>query len=230
LVSALFALRRRGVIVTTGHLRAEFLKIVTTPDNIVFVVDDDASMREALELLFKSVGLEVLSYDSPQSFLEAARPDVPSCLVLDVQLPGLSGLDLQERLFKSGVDIPIVFVTGHANVPMTVRAMKAGAIEFLTKPIRDQDILDAVDAALERDRGARQARDEQAEIRRRFASLTPREREVLVLVAAGRLNKEIAAELGTSLVTVKLHRAHVMQKMQAGSLAELVKMFDKLTP
>jgi FixJ family two-component response regulator len=230
LVSALFALRRRGVIVTTGHLRAEFLKIVTTPDNIVFVVDDDASMREALELLFKSVGLEVLSYDSPQSFLEAARPDVPSCLVLDVQLPGLSGLDLQERLFKSGVDIPIVFVTGHANVPMTVRAMKAGAIEFLTKPIRDQDILDAVDAALERDRAARQARDEQAEIRRRFASLTPREREVLVLVAAGRLNKEIAAELGTSLVTVKLHRAHVMQKMQAGSLAELVKMFDKLTP
>ncbi len=203
---------------------------MTTPDNIVFVVDDDASMREALELLFKSVGLEVLSYDSPQSFLEAARPDVPSCLVLDVQLPGLSGLDLQERLFKSGVDIPIVFVTGHANVPMTVRAMKAGAIEFLTKPIRDQDILDAVDAALERDRGARQARDEQAEIRRRFASLTPREREVLVLVAAGRLNKEIAAELGTSLVTVKLHRAHVMQKMQAGSLAELVKMFDKLTP
>jgi FixJ family two-component response regulator len=203
---------------------------VANLDNIVFVIDDDASIREALKLLFKSVGLQVLSYDSPQSFLEAPKPDVPSCLVLDVQLPGLSGLDLQEHLFRSGQDIPIVFVTGHANVPMTVKAMKAGAIEFLTKPIRDQDMLDAVDAALARDRAAREARRERSEIRRRFSSLTPREREVLLLVAAGRLNKEIAAELGTSIVTTKLHRAHVMQKMQAGSLAELVKMFDKLTP
>ncbi len=203
---------------------------MTNPDNIVFVVDDDASMREALMLLFTSVGLQVRSYDSPQSFLEAARPEVPSCLVLDVRLPGLSGLDLQAHLYKSGVDIPIVFVTGYADVPMTVKAMKAGALEFLTKPIRDQDMLDAVDAALARDREARQLRHEQAEIRRRFASLTPREREVLLLVAAGRLNKEIAAELGTSIVTTKLHRAHVMQKMQAGSLAELVKMFDKLPP
>jgi FixJ family two-component response regulator len=201
---------------------------MTGPDRLVFVVDDDASFRESLKDLLSSIGLRVETFASAQEFLQSKRPDVPSCLVLDVRLKGLSGLDLQKRLVEGDVDVPIIFITGHGDIPMAVQAMKAGAVEFLRKPFRDQDLLDAVQQALDRDCKARDQRAEIAELRKRFDSLTPREREVMVLVAAGLLNKQAAGELGTSEASVKVHRQRVMEKIGAGSLAELVRMADKL--
>jgi len=197
-------------------------------DAMVFVVDDDAPMRESLKNLIRSVGLRVELFSSAQEFLRSKRLDLPSCLVLDVRLPGLSGLDLQKRTTEAGMGIPIIFITGHGDIPMSVRAMKAGAVEFLTKPFRDQDLLDSIQEALERDRKAREERAALQELRSRFASLTPREREVMERVVAGLLNKQIGAELGTSETTVKIHRHQVMEKMGAGSLPELVRMADRL--
>ena len=197
-------------------------------DGLVFVVDDDASLRESLKNLIRSVGLRVEAFTSAQEFLRCKRLDLPGCLVLDVRLPGLSGLDLQKRMAEAAMKIPIIFITGHGDIPMTVRAMKAGAVEFLTKPFRDQDLLDAIQQALERDRKAREQRAEIEELRRRVESLTPRERDVLNLVVIGLLNKQIAGELGTSETTVKIHRHQVMEKMGANSLAELVRMSDRV--
>jgi RNA polymerase sigma factor (sigma-70 family) len=194
----------------------------------VFIVDDDAPLRESLRNLIRSVGLRVELFASAQEFLQSRQPDAPSCLVLDVRMPGLSGLDLQKQTSEAGLEIPIIFITGHGDVPMTVRAMKAGAVEFLTKPFRDQDLLDAIQQALERSRNAREQRAATKELRQRFASLTPREREVMERVVAGLLNKQIGAELGTSETTVKIHRHQVMEKMGAGSLPELVRMADRL--
>jgi len=201
---------------------------VTETEAMVFVVDDDAPMRESLRNLIRSVGLRVELFASAQEFLGSKRPDLPSCLVLDVRLPGLSGLDLQKRTTDAGMEIPIIFITGHGDVPMSVHAIKAGAVEFLTKPFRDQDLLDAIQQALERDRKARDQRAAVEELRRRFASLTAREREVMKHVVAGLLNKQIGAELGTSETTVKIHRHQVMEKMGASSLPELVRMADRL--
>ena len=201
---------------------------MTEADAIVFVVDDDESVRQSLKNLVGSVGLRVEAFASAQEFLRSKLMDVPGCLVLDVRLPGLSGLDLQKRMADAGIEIPIIFITGHGDIPMTVRAMKAGAVEFLTKPFRDQDLLDAIQQALERDRTAREQRAEIEELRSRLDSLTPREREVMGLVVAGLLNKQIAGELGTSETTIKIHRHQVMEKMRAGSLAELVRMADRL--
>ena len=201
---------------------------MTDIDGVVFVVDDDRSMRESLKDLIQSVGLRVEAFASAQEFLRGKRDDLPSCLVLDVRLKGLSGLDLQKRMAENNTGIPIIFVTGHGDIPMSVKAFKAGAVEFLTKPFRDQDLLDAVYDALERDRKAREARAKVEELRGRYGSLTPREREVMTLVVAGLLNKQIAAEVGTSEASVKVHRQHLMQKMGAGSLAELVRMADRL--
>jgi FixJ family two-component response regulator len=201
---------------------------MTETDAVVFVVDDDAPVRESLKNLISSVGLRAQLFASTQEFLRSKRPDVPSCLVLDVRLPGLSGLDLQKRITEAGMEIPIIFITGHGDIPMSVRAMKAGAVEFLTKPFRDQDLLDAIQLALERDRKAREQRAAIEDLRRRFASLTAREREVMARVVAGLLNKQIGGELGTSETTVKIHRHQVMEKMGAGSLPELVRMADRL--
>jgi FixJ family two-component response regulator len=197
-------------------------------DAMVFVVDDDAAMRRSLGNLIRAIGLQVEAFASAQEFLRRKRPDVPGCLVLDVRLPGASGLDLQTRMAEADMEIPIIFITGHGDIPMTVQAMKAGAVEFLTKPFRDQDLLDAIHQALERDRKAREHRAEIDELRRRFESLTRREREVMGFVVAGLLNKQIAAEVGTSETTVKVHRHQVMEKMGAGSLPELVRMADRL--
>jgi FixJ family two-component response regulator len=197
-------------------------------EGLVFVVDDDAPLRESLKNLIRSVGLRVEAFASAQEFMRTKRPDLAACLVLDVRLPGLSGLDLQKRIAEAEMEIPIIFITGHGDIPMTVQAMKAGAVEFLTKPFRDQDLLDAIQRALERDRKARERRAEIEALRRRFDSLTPREREVMGLVVTGLLNKQVAGELGTSETTVKIHRHQVMEKMGAGSLVELVRMADRI--
>jgi len=199
-----------------------------TGDPIVIVVDDDPSVRSSLKLLVSTVGLRVESFESAETVLERTLPDTVSCFVLDVRLRGLSGLDFQRELAARNIRIPIVFITGHGDIPMSVRAMKAGAVEFLTKPFRDQDLLDAIQQALERDRKAREQQAEIQELRTRFASLTPREQEVMARVVTGLLNKQIGAELGTSETTVKIHRHQVMEKMRASSLPELVRMADRL--
>jgi FixJ family two-component response regulator len=193
-------------------------------DPIVFVVDDDPSMREALRSLFRSVGLQVEVFGSALEFLQSKLPDVTSCLLLDIRLPRLSGLDFQAELIKAGIHIPIIFMTGHGDIPMSVQAMKAGAVDFLSKPFRDQDMLDAVARAIEHDRKRRLDAKAISDVQARFASLTPREREVLALVAAGLMNKQIAVEIGIAEITVKIHRGHVMKKMGAKSLADLVRM------
>jgi FixJ family two-component response regulator len=201
---------------------------VTPEQSTVLVVDDDISVREALSDLFQSVGLMVEAYASAQEFLKNPPRDGPCCLVLDVRLPGKSGLDFQHELNESDVRLPIIFLTGHGDIPMSVRAMKAGAVEFLTKPFREQDLLDAVHAALARDRLNREDEQLLSTLRQRLASLTPREQAILALVAAGRRNKQIAFEIGTSEVTVKVHRTNLMRKMQASSLADLITMANKL--
>jgi len=198
------------------------------PSQVVFVIDDDASMRDAVSRLLNAVGLTVQTFASAREFLAGRLPDVPGCVVLDVRLPGLSGLDLQREMVERGIHIPVIFITGHGDIPMSVQAMKAGAVEFLTKPFRDQDLLDAVRLGIQLDRQGRKERAELAELRDGLRQLTPREREVMSLVVAGLLNKQIALRLGTSEKTIKIHRSHVMQKMRADSLADLVRMSQKL--
>ncbi len=195
---------------------------------VVFVIDDDSSMRVALEDLVRSVDLEVRTFAAPQEFLQSKPPDVAGCLVLDVRLPGMSGLTFQKELAKEGLALPVIFITGHGDIPMSVRAMKAGAVEFLTKPFHDQDLLDAIHAAVERDRRSRREAVRLVELRERFAMLTERERQVMTLVVIGRANKQIAGELSLSEMTVKVHRQQVMRKMHAGSLPDLVRMADRL--
>jgi FixJ family two-component response regulator len=197
-------------------------------DPVVFVIDDDRMIRDGLQGLIRSVGLRVETFASAQDFLAAKRPDVPACLVLDVRMPGVSGLDLQLKLNEAGIHIPIIFITGHGDIPMSVRAMKEGAYEFLTKPVRGQDLLDAIQKAIASDHERRKEREELNEVRERFLTLTPREKEVLNLVVAGLLNKQIADQLGMSELTVKTHRAHVMEKTNAESLAHLVRMSEKI--
>lgn len=204
------------------------MRIMKPIDPTVFVVDDDLSVREALSSLIRSVGLRVETFASAQEFLQYQRPDAAACLVLDVRMPGLSGLDLQRELAHSQERIPIIFITGHGDIPMSVRAMKAGAIEFLPKPFRDEDLLDAIREGLERSQIARQHRVELAEIQEKYATLTSREREVIVLIVKGMLNKQVAAELGITEITIKVHRRRILQKMNAKSLPDLVRMVEKL--
>jgi FixJ family two-component response regulator len=204
------------------------LKTPAEPSPVVFVVDDDASVRDGLKSLLRSVSLQVETFGSTSEFLQNKLPDAPGCLVLDVRLPGLSGLDFQTELARAGIAIPIIFITGHGDIPMSVKAIKAGAVEFLTKPFREQDILDAVRAALERDRSRREQDKKTSDLRKLFDSLTTREQEVMGLVTAGLMNKQIAAEIGVSVITAKVHRGSVMRKMGARSLADLVRMADAL--
>jgi FixJ family two-component response regulator len=201
---------------------------VIADDSLVFIIDDDQSMRDALTRLLGTVGLRAQAFETPQEFQNTKRPDTPSCLVLDVRLPGLSGLDLQRELADVDPPIQIVFITAHGDIPMTVQALKAGAVDFLTKPFRDQQLLDAVQHAIDRDRNARQQREQLAELRRRYESLTQREREVMTLVVTGLLNKQIAAQVRTSEATVKAHRAQLMRKMEAASVARLVTIAQRL--
>jgi FixJ family two-component response regulator len=201
---------------------------VTDAQAIVYVIDDDPSVREALASLLRSVGLEVKVFGSTRQFLESPRPDVPGCLVLDVRLPGVGGLDLQSQLLRSNIHLPVVFITGHGDIPMSVQAMKAGAIEFLTKPFRDQELLDAIQQGIERDRARRRDSEAVRQLQERLESLTAREREIMAHVVTGRMNKLIAGDLHVSEITVKVHRGQVMRKMGAKSLAELVRMADKL--
>ena len=201
---------------------------MTGPASAVFVVDDDPSVRRAIKRLVESVGLHVEIFGSAQEFLRAKRPDAPSCLILDIRLRGASGLDFQRQLVEAGIYVPVIFITAHGDIPMSVQAMKAGAVEFLPKPFRDQDLLDAIQVALKRDRARREQEAEIAVLQERYESLTPREREVVAMVVAGMLNKQIAAELGTAENTIKVHRSRAMEKMQAQSLADLVKMIERL--
>ena len=229
------AIRTRSVQMAVGDTerdgRPDVPRLVGEGDvsaPLVFVVDDDASIRDSLRRLITSVGFKVEVFPSARTFLGARRPEVAGCLVLDVRLPGLSGLDLQRELAATNAELPIIFLTGHGDIPMSVRAMKAGAVEFLTKPFREQELLDAIRSAIERDRTMRAERQERSELGRRYASLTPRERDVMAGIIAGLLDKQIAGELGTSEPTVKEQRGHVMAKMQAGSVAELVRIASRL--
>jgi len=202
--------------------------IAKAPTQLVFVIDDDASIRDAISRLLHAIGLTVRTFGSAREFLQHRLPDIPACLVLDVRLPGLSGLDLQREMVERGIHVPVIFITGHGDIPMSVQAMKAGAVEFLTKPFRDQDLLDAVRSGIQRDRKGRKERAEIAKLREDLGQLTSRERQVMSLVVAGFLNKQIALRLGASEKTIKIHRGRVMQKMRADSLADLVKMSQKL--
>jgi len=202
--------------------------IAKAPTELVFVIDDDASMREAISRLLHTIGLTVRTFGSAREFLGTRLPDIPACVILDVRLPDLSGLDLQREMVERGIHVPVIFITGHGDIPMSVQAMKAGAVEFLTKPFRDQELLDAVRSGIHRDREGRKERTELAALREGLSHLTRRERQVMALVVAGLLNKQIALRLGTSEKTIKIHRSQVMRKMRADSLAELVRMSQKL--